>query len=203
MASSTNSSEKMFSGNCFRSIDFDFSSHPRFIEQEEIEMAEQELEGPPALTRQTNEWILFCGRYPLFCGFLSLEEHIPMRIEEGNRHVVGVKIQKRSSRDVVRKIGEFTAQLSMFNLQWRKTPGVFTVEFNVDVIFRIYVCDDSGMFHILADITGELTPENKEKLNKLIYCVRVVFQDNDPLPESTILTPEKWAATYDVTQERP
>jgi hypothetical protein len=104
-------------------------------------------------------------------------------------------------RDVVRKVGDLVAQVEKFSaegLEWEKTPGRINLDFDSDlVVLRIYVCNDSGMFHVLAHGT------TSEKLNKIIYSVRVVYQENDAFPsfESIELTPEKWEATYDVTRE--
>lgn len=181
-------------------IDIDFSSHPVFIEQEEAELAESYLS---PLKRETNAWRLFFGSYPTHCAFLATEKMIEGRIGIGDRHVVGIKIAQNEERmlrrDVVRKIGEFIEQLDKFGLEWNKTPGTVTVYFDYEqVVFKIYVCDDSEMFHILA------YGNPNETLNKIIYSVRVMFQDNDPLPgfQSIKLTPENWEETYNVTREQ-
>jgi len=79
----------------------------------------------------------------------------------------------------------------------------------------MYVCDDTEMFHVLVEGPQRLLfpqaasaipflGQTNEKLNKIIYSVRVLYQDNDALPsfESIELTPEKWEATYGVTREQ-
>jgi len=176
--------------------------HPVFLQQEEEELAENY---PCPLTRQTNEWTLFYGAHPMHCAFITTEKEIERKLSLGERHVAGLRISQNEDRmmrrDVVRKIGELIAQLDKFSaegLVWEKTPGRINLDFNGElVIFRLYVCNDSGMFHVLAD------GRTSEKLNKIIYSVRVVYQENDALPSfaSIQLTPERWEATYNVTRE--
>ena len=193
----------MFSrSSSFMSISVDFSNHPAFL-RKDVEIY--------PLKRDTNEWTRFFGVYPMFCASITNEDEIANRIANGERHVVGLKIDQPENlmrRDVMRKIGELLWQLSSFEpqgifwedaLHWSKSAGSIIIQFDGnDVVFRLFVCDDSGMFHILAD---EISLESTEKFNKLIYSVRVLFQNNDPFTsfESIELTPEKWEATYDVT----
>ena len=187
----------------FSSIDIDFSDHPVFIRQEEEELAENY---PSSLKRQTNDWTLFYGSYPTHCALITTEEEIDRRLRVGDRHVAGVRIKQNEDRvirrDVVRKIGDFIAQLEKFSaegLHWNKTPGRVEIEFDGEyAVFNMYVCNDTEMFHVIA------SGRNSEKLNKIIYSIRVMYQENDPLPSlaSIKLTPENWEATYDVTRER-
>ena len=186
----------------FSSIGIDFSSHQVFIEQQEAELAENY---PCPLTRQTNDWSLFYGAYPTHCAFITAEEEIERRLSSGERHVACIRIEENDDRvmrrDVVRKVGELVAQLEKFSAEgliWGKTPGRINLDFDSDlVVLRIYVCNDSGMLHVLADGT------TSEKLNKIIYSIRHIYKENDPLPSfaSIHLTPETWEATYDVTRE--
>ena len=192
----------MFSQNNsnFSSIDIDFMGHPVFLKQEEL--AEN---WPYPLTRQTNDWMFYYGSYPTHCARIVTEEEITWRLRMGDRHVVGIKIEENEDRlmrrDVVRKIGDLVAQLDKFSaegLVWEKNSGCINVDFQGRmVVLKMYVCDDSGMFHIVADGTIN-------QLNKLLYSIRVIYQENDPLPsfESIELTQEKWEATYTVTREK-
>ena len=194
--------QRMFSQNNsnFSSIDIDFMGHPVFLKQEEL--AENY---PYQLTRQTNEWMFYYGLYPTHCALIATEEKIMWRRRMGERHVVGIKIDQTEDRlmrrDVMRKIGDLVAQLDKFSaegLVWEKNSGCINVIFQGRmVVLKMYVCDDSGMFHIVAEGT-------MNQLNKLLYSIRVMYQENDPLPsfESIELTQEKWEATYTVTREK-
>jgi len=193
-------------------ISIDILGHPVFSrDKENIEIY--------PLKRDTNEWTQFYGAYPMYCAIITNEGEITKRISAGERHVVGVKIdqidERLMRRDVVRKIGEVLWQLSNFasqgffwedHLHWSKRSGSIIIQFDgEDVVFRIFVCDDSGMFHILANVISSVeTAENVEKLNKLIYSVRGLFQNKDPFIsfESIELTTENWESTYGVTRER-
>ena len=187
----------------FASIDIDFSRHPVFAREELAEF-------PFPLQRQTNEWILFYGSYPVYGALITMEQEIDWRIKMGDRHVIGIKIPQNEDRlmrrDVVRKIGDLVGQIDKFSaegLVWNKKPGCIDLDFDGKLfVFKIYVCDDTGMFHVLAE--GDTRCQTNEKLNKIIYSVRVLHQENDALPsfESIELTPEKWEATYDVTREQ-
>lgn len=189
----------MFSTRNRTDIGVDFSRHPAF-QEEDTE--------PCELTRQTNEWILYYGVYPTHCALISSENEIARRIAAGDRHVVGLKINQQDDkmirRDIMRKIGDLVAQLESFaaeGLEWNKTSGRITIVLdNERVILKMYVCNETEMFHILASDSGIIT----EKINKVIYSIRVIYQDNDALPsfESIELTPEKWEATYPVTREQ-
>jgi predicted transcriptional regulator len=204
----------------FASIDIDFLEHPVFIQQEEAELAEN---FPAPLKRQTNEWIRFYGAYPTYGALITTEREIAWRLQMGDRHVAGIKIPRSEDRimrrDVVRKIGDLVGQLDKFSaegLVWNKSPGCIDIDFDGHfVIFKMYVCDDTEMFHVLVEGQQRLLfpqaasaipflGETNEKLNKIIYSVRVMYQENDVLPsfESIELTPEKWEATYDVTREQ-
>lgn len=189
----------------FASIDINFLRHPVFAREEE-ELAEF----PSPLQRQTNDWILFYGSYPVYGAFITMEQEIDWRIRMGDRHVVGIKINQNEDRlmrrDVVRKIGDLIGQIDKFSaegLVWNKKPGCIDLDFDGQlIILKIYVCDDTGMFHVLAECDTRC--QTNEKLNKIIYSVRVLYQENDALPsfESIELTPEKWQATYDVAREQ-
>jgi len=204
----------------FASIDIDFLGHPVFMQQEEAELAEN---FPAPLQRQTNEWIRFYGAFPTYGALITTEQEISWRLHMGDRHVAGIKIPRSEDRimrrDVVRKIGDLVGQLEKFSaegLAWKKTPGCIDLEFDgYLIIFKMYVCDDTEMFHVLAEGPRRIIcpgaahaipflGQTNEKLNKIIYSVRVLYQDNDALPsfESIELTPEKWEATYTVTREQ-
>ena len=187
----------------FASIDIDFLRHPVFMQQEEEELAEN---SPYPLQRQTNEWIRFYGAYPTYGALITNEQEIEWRLRMGDRHVAGIRIPRSEDRimrrDVVRKIGDLIGQIDKFSAEgvvWKKKPGCIDLDFDGQlVLFKMYVCDDTEMFHVLAE------GRTNEKLNKIIYSVRVMYQENDALPsfESIELTPEKWEATYDVTIEQ-
>lgn len=183
----------------------DFSEHPVFIRQEE-----EDLENPPfaPLQRQTNEWIFYSGVYPSHCAKISSEDQISRKISAGDRHVVGIKIEhdqeRLTKRDIMRKMGDLVSQLEKFSgegLTWRKSPGRVMVQLDDEfIIFKAYVCSETSMFHIIA--TGNAM--TSEKTNKLLYSIRIMYQDNDVLPsfESIELTREKWESTYQVTREQ-
>jgi hypothetical protein len=200
----------------FASIDIDFLRHPVFMQQEEEELAEN---FPAPLKRQTNEWIRFYGAYPTYGALIATEQEIAWRLHMGDRHVAGIRIPRGEDRimrrDVVRKIGDLVGQLDKFSaegLVWTKSPGCIELDFDgYMVAFKMYVCDETEMFHVLVEgprnLLTRASPfldQTNEKLNKIIYSVRVVYQENDALPsfESIDLTPEKWEATYDVTREQ-
>jgi len=188
----------------FASIDIDFLDHPIF---------NQDLsECAPSLQRQTNEWIRFYGAYPTHGAIITMDQEIAWRLQMGDRHVAGIRIprteDRRMRRDVVRKIGDLVSQLDKFSaegLVWKKNLGSIDLDFDGQlVVFKMYVCDDTEMFHVLAEGPTPFRDQTNEKLNKIIYSVRVMYQENDALPsfESIELTPQKWEATYDVTREQ-
>lgn len=133
----------------FTPIDIDFSSHPVFIRQEELEL--EAIPPPQRLTRQTNEWSLYYGTYPSYCAMITNEAEIEMR-KERDQSIVCLQIDRRDSRmmrrEVVKNICTVLARLESIGLPWEKKLNEIRIG---QTTLRMFVCDDSGLFHVIAE----------------------------------------------------
>lgn len=193
----------------FFSVAPDFSDHPLFHSAFDSR--------PSPYIRQTNEWQFYFGDFPRFCAKITQEECIQGRIETGARHVVCVPVNTTTSsdmvhlpqRDIMDKVARIMQQLEKLNLTWRKEASHFVIELGESVNMELFVCDDSGMFHVLIyrDIVSGpdgrvFRPEaNTVMINQLIFCIRAIFLDWEPEEELPILTETLWDAVVRMTIE--
>jgi len=178
------------------------------------------LEFQPAYpyVRQTNGWVGYFGKYPEFCARITTEPQIETIIERGRRHVAKIPIDTSSrsiaQRETMDKVGSIVAQLEKFGLKWEKTAGKITVtgftenetDASNEISLEFFVCDDTGDFHVLASkpamfFDGEIfQPDmNDNKLNQLIFCIRLLFMNRDPADEFPILTRNLWDMAVHLT----
>lgn len=188
----------------------DFSDHPMF-------QSTFESYSPFPYIRQTNEWQFYFGDFPRFCAEITQEECIRGRMRDGFRHVVSVPVNTTTSpemvhlpqRDIMDKVARIIQQLEKLNLPWRKESSHFVIQLGGKVNMDLFVCDDSGMFHVLMSreiIPGPdgrfIRPEaNTVAINQLIFCIRAIFLDWEPEVELPILTETLWDAVVRMTIE--
>jgi hypothetical protein len=188
----------------------DFGDHPMFH-------SAFDQYNPPTYVRQTNEWVHYFGDFPRFCAKITQEECIQGRIDIGYRHVVRVPVNTTTSpqmvhlpqRDIMDKVARIIQQLEKLKLTWRKDASQFVIELDENVNMELFVCDDSGMFHVLMcrDIVsgpdGRLIRPgaNTVMINQLIFCIRAIFLDWEPEEELPILTETLWDAVARMTIE--
>lgn len=166
---------------------------------------------PCSLKRETNMWSLYFGKYPTFCALITDEVGIQERISDGFRHVLQVPVNFNSGstftkRDVMDKIARIIQQLEKLGFFWDKEDSRFTIFLEETVELHLFVCNDSGMFHVLAymdkiiedcriiqpNITGH-------EINQLILSIRNVFIDRDPVSELPELLQSEWEMSLYLT----
>lgn len=173
--------------------------HPRFFE-------EDEPPGPCPLTRQTNDWTLYFGKYPEFCARIVGETNIQL-LAQSSRHVLKIRLSDNISfakREVMHNISRIIEQLSRLGLSWDKSSNKITIFGETTMEF--FVCDDSGDFHVFMSnpvmfMDGEVFQPDMDTntLNQLIGCLRFIFLDRDPVDDFLRLTRNLWDATIHLT----
>lgn len=175
---------------------------------------------PCVLVRQTNDWQGYFGKYPEFCARITTEPQIDAMIGRGYRHVarIPIDLSNRSiaQREIVDKVEGIATQLERFRLSWSKFPGKIVLArtevpgvepiYNDHLSIEFFVCNDSGYFHVLVSkpamfTDGEIFHPDMEddKLNQLIFCIRLLFMDRDPADEFPILTHNLWEMAVHLT----
>lgn len=134
-----------------------------------------------------------------------------------------------AQRETMDKVESIVTQLERFHSTWRKLPGKIELTprpvprpvpgvpqvpgvvkpppiYNDQLSLEFFVCNDSGNFHVLASrpamfTDGEIfNPDMEdEKLNQLIFCIRLIFMDRDPADELPILTHNLWEMAVHTT----
>ena len=182
----------------------DFGEHPRF----------QTDDSPRPLIHQRNFWQIYFGDFPRFCALITDEQNIQKRIADGARHVVSVPVNTTESpfmvhlpqRDIMDKVARIIHQLEKLGLEWHKEASHFVINLEEYINMDLFVCDDSGMFHvliyrdmILADGLLVHPESTTDKINQLILCIRSIFLDCDPFDELPLLRKPLWDASVHMT----
>jgi hypothetical protein len=143
---------------------------------------------PCLLTRQTNEWINYFGKFPTFCARIVCEDNIQSMLKT-QRHVAQIRLSERSSfakREVMHNISRIIAQLEKLGVSWEKASSKIHI---FEITLEFFVSDDTGYFHVIASHVFS------EFLNQLICCIRLIFIDREPLSDFPTLTRDLWDTT--------
>lgn len=161
-----------------------------------------QYEFPSELRRTTNAWMLHYGLYPHFCAALVESEDDINRKLSGQgftteRHVAQLYIGDHlTQRYVVHQIERIVTQLSLLpGITYEKKPSEIFVAMGTDnFTLRFFVCDDSGLFHVLLGKNSDEECDDlyTEDINKLILCIRALLQDNDPARTLPDITRAQW-----------
>lgn len=162
---------------------------------------------PCSLKRETNMWSLYFGKYPTFCALITDEVGIQERISDGFRHVLQVPVNFNSGstftkRDVVDKIARIIQQLEKLGIEWKKKASHFTINVGEIVNMDVFVCNDSGQFHVLVymdSIDGTRPEANSHEINQLILSIRSIFLDRDPISNFPLLKRSFWEMSVHLT----
>jgi hypothetical protein len=199
-----------FNNPCFN-ISPDFFDHPKF----------QDLYGPSQpypLVRGTHEWRYYFGDYPRFCAMITTEKDIQERIQQGARHVVKDPVKTvdcmsqihLTQRDLLDKIARIMEQMGKLGIVWRKEAShfhFFLESEEIEMHMDMFVCDDSGFFHVLIYMDKIIEPDGKiiqpaantHDINELILCIRYIFLDRDPVVTAPLLTRYAWNMAVHLT----
>jgi len=173
------------------------------------DLEEHRLNRAEPLKRYTNQWQFYFGKFPEFCAKIVDKPRMEALLKNGRRHVLQVPLLDRPrpthlvQRDVMNNIEMIVTQIEKLGLTWRKTPAAIELD---NVSFEFVVCDDTGIFHVLAtnptlivDKTIVQADMNEDNINQLIFCFRALFMNRDPVDEFPLITRYSWGLFVHLT----
>ena len=195
-------------------------------------MDDTDIPNPPQMVkRQTNSWMLYFGNYPKACAEITDNRNINELLGKTRTHIrrhVYYGLVKNSvdlalyptteevyeaQEYVCEKIELVGRQLQVFAdagfFRFLSKPGEIIIFMEEPVYINFVVADDTGMFHVLISKatkfkgTTLIHPDTKD-LNKLIYLLRNIFEENQsPLCSNFdfVLDEDKWHSLQHLTLE--